>query len=463
MKNTRFQIIRQFSWPALMGLYAFTVKSILETGSFVEFLAGDKGFIQKIVFTLCLIYILGYALLLRGMEAFKVGHRRIMDLAYGHFVTAIIINGCLTLVLWVLMEEPFFYLICMWAGLTLGESILGLLWILLLHRIYERPHFHKEALFIYGKKEDPTEYRRMGYTLNRYFRASKEAEYSVGMEALKALIGESEIVFIGDIPTQLRNQLLKYCMQEKRECYCLPKVSDVYIQSATVRQLHDKLLLALPVIGMKPGVRLIKRSMDLVLSGILLLLAAPFMLVIALAIKLDDGGPVLYRQKRVTEGGREFQILKFRSMRMDAEQEEITLARKDDERITRVGRFIRNIHFDELPQLINVLKGDMSLVGPRPERREFIEAYSLVIPEFSERLKVKGGLTGYAQVYGKYNTEPEDKIKYDLYYIYNHSIGLDIKLLLLTVRILFQSENTEGIDEGQSNALKPWNIWKEEK
>lgn len=128
-----------------------------------------------------------------------------------------------------------------------------------------------------------------------------------------------------------------------------------------------------------------------------------------------------------------------------------------------MGRFIRNIHFDELPQLINVLKGDMSLVGPRPERREFIEAYSLVIPEFSERLKVKGGLTGYAQVYGKYNTEPEDKIKYDLYYIYNHSIGLDIKLLLLTVRILFQSENTEGIDEGQSNALKPWNIWKEEK
>ena len=130
------------------------------------------------------------------------------------------------------------------------------------------------------------------------------------------------------------------------------------------------------------------------------------------------------------------------------------MASREDPRITPVGRIIRNIHFDELPQLINVLKGDMSLVGPRPERKEFIEEYSARIPEFAERLKVKGGLTGYAQVYGKYNTSPEDKIKMDLYYIYNYSLWMDIKILILTVRILFQKENTEGVDKEQINALK---------
>ena len=147
-------------------------------------------------------------------------------------------------------------------------------------------------------------------------------------------------------------------------------------------------------------------------------------------------------------------MYKFRSMRSDSEKYGARLAQKNDSRVTKVGRVIRNLHFDELPQLVNVLRGEMSLVGPRPERQEFIDAYAQRIPEFPERLKVKGGLTGYAQVYGRYNTEPEDKIKYDLYYIYNYSLWLDIKLLILTVRILFQKENTEGVEEGQISAIK---------
>ena len=195
-----------------------------------------------------------------------------------------------------------------------------------------------------------------------------------------------------------------------------------------------------------------KRVIDIVFSLLGLVVASPFMLVIALAIKLYDGGPVFYRQPRFTRDKRVFMILKFRSMKMDSEEKGAQLAQKDDDRITPVGKIIRRIHFDELPQIFNILKGDMSLVGPRPERPEIAAVYSERIPEFDYRLKVKAGLTGYAQVYGKYNTTPYDKLKLDLTYIETYSLQLDIKLLMLTFKILFQKENTEGVEAWQKTA-----------
>ena len=178
------------------------------------------------------------------------------------------------------------------------------------------------------------------------------------------------------------------------------------------------------------------------------------MILIALAIKLYDGGPVFYKQPRLTKDKQIFMILKFRSMKMDSEVKGAQLAKKEDDRITPVGKLIRRIHFDELPQIFNILKGDMSLVGPRPERPEIAALYSERIPEFDYRLKVKAGLTGYAQVYGKYNTTPYDKLKLDLFYIENYSFFLDLKLLLMTVKIFFQKEVSEGVDDDQINALK---------
>ena len=199
---------------------------------------------------------------------------------------------------------------------------------------------------------------------------------------------------------------------------------------------------------------IVKRFMDLVISSLMLLLASPLMLLIALGIKVQDGGPVIYKQKRLTKDGKEFEIYKFRSMRMDSERSGARLAQKGDRRVTPVGKVIRNLHFDELPQLFNILKGDMSLVGPRPERPEIARQYQKKVTEFDFRLKVKAGLTGYAQVYGKYNTTPEDKLKLDLFYIEHYSVWMDVKLLLLTFKILFQKENTEGIDNGQVTAVK---------
>ena len=179
------------------------------------------------------------------------------------------------------------------------------------------------------------------------------------------------------------------------------------------------------------------------------------MLITAICIKLSDGGPVLYSQIRCTRDRREFRILKFRSMKVDAEKDGVArLASKDDNRITPIGKFIRAVRIDELPQLFNILKGDMSFIGPRPERPEIIDQYMDEMPEFAYRMRVKAGLAGYAQVYGKYNTTPYDKLKLDLIYIENYSVWMDIKLMILTLKILLQPETTQGVDDNQITAMK---------
>ena len=207
-------------------------------------------------------------------------------------------------------------------------------------------------------------------------------------------------------------------------------------------------------IGLQADQRFVKRTMDLLISGVGIIIASPFMLIIAIAIKLYDHGPVFYRQVRLTRGGKQFMIYKFRSMKIDAEANGAQLAKKDDDRITPVGKVLRNLHLDEIPQLFNVFMGDMSMVGPRPERPEIFEKYEESVPDFDFRLKVKAGLTGYAQVYGKYNTTPIDKLKLDLTYIQEYSYRLDLKLLLLTFRIVFRKESSEGVDKKQRTALQ---------
>ena len=201
--------------------------------------------------------------------------------------------------------------------------------------------------------------------------------------------------------------------------------------------------------------RFIKRCIDIVFSLLLLIVTSPFMLVTAIAIKLYDGGPVLYKQVRCTMNQRQFSIMKFRSMRTDAERDGVArLAQKNDNRITPIGKIIRKCRIDELPQLLNILKGDMSFIGPRPERPEIIAQYVEVMPEFVFRMKVKAGLAGFAQVYGKYNTSPYDKLKLDLTYIENYSVWLDVKLMMLTLKIIFWPDSTEGVEAEQITALR---------
>ena len=198
----------------------------------------------------------------------------------------------------------------------------------------------------------------------------------------------------------------------------------------------------------------VKRVIDILLSALALILLSWLFLILCIAIKIDSRGPILFKQKRVGIHKTHFMIYKFRSMRVDSEKTGAQLAKKNDDRITPVGHVIRSLHIDELPQLFNILKGDMAFVGPRPERPEIAELYKKSIPEFDFRLKMKAGLTGYAQVFGKYSTTPYDKLKLDLTYIENYTFALDLMIIIQTVKILFQKENSEGLDTGQKTALR---------
>lgn len=262
-------------------------------------------------------------------------------------------------------------------------------------------------------------------------------------------------VVLWDIPAQLRNKMMKYLYAHNIRVYMSPKISDVIIKGSSPIHLFDTPIFLTREYSLKVEQRFAKRCVDIICSLILAVITSPIMLITAIVIKCYDRGPVLYKQVRCTVNGKQFKIMKFRSMRVDAEKDGVArLATKNDSRITPVGRFIRAVRIDELPQLFNILVGDMSFIGPRPERPEIIEQYMKDMPEFAFRMKVKAGLAGYAQVYGKYNTTPYDKLKLDLSYIENYSIWLDIKLMLLTLKILVSPEATEGVDSNQTTAAK---------
>ncbi len=320
--------------------------------------------------------------------------------------------------------------------------------------LYRRIFPPRRLLLVHGE-------RPIEDIMNKF--ATRQDKYCVarcisigeGYEAIIRAVAEYDAIVLWDIPTQDRNELLKYCYSRSIRIYMMPKIPDVIIKGSSQLHLFDTPILLTREYALSAEQRIIKRCIDVVCALLLLTLASPFMLITAAAIRLYDGGPVLYRQVRCTKDAREFQILKFRSMRVDAEKDGVArLASRNDSRITPIGRFIRAVRIDELPQLINILRGEMSFIGPRPERPEIIAQYMQEMPEFAFRMKVKAGLAGYAQVYGKYNTTPYDKLKLDLFYIENYSVWLDIKLMFLTVKILFMPDSTEGVDSGQVTALK---------
>ena len=243
-------------------------------------------------------------------------------------------------------------------------------------------------------------------------------------------------------------------MEKDIKVFVIPRIGDTLMSGA--RHMH---MFHLPMLRVERDMAsieylFIKRTMDIVLSLVALIILSPVLLITALCVK-SDGGPALYKQVRLTKDGKEFKILKFRSMRVDAEKDGVARLStgENDDRITKVGKVIRACRLDELPQLINILMGDLSIVGPRPERPEIAKQYCEQMPEFALRLRAKAGLTGYAQVYGKYNTTPYDKLVMDLMYIAHPGIVQDLKIIFATVKILFMPESTEGVEEGQTTAM----------
>lgn len=339
-------------------------------------------------------------------------------------------------------------------AMTVYQVIFAGIWGWLCNLIYRRAFPPRRLLLIHGERPVEDILRKFASRQDKY-RVERCMNIKEGYEAIIAAVAEYDAVVLWDIHTKDRNVLLKYCYSRSIRVYMMPKIPDVLIKGSEQLHLFDTPILLTREYALNIEQRIAKRVIDILCALILIVLSSPFMLITAIVIKLYDGGPVLYKQIRCTRDAKEFQILKFRSMKVDAEKDGVArLAAKNDSRITPVGKFIRAVRIDELPQLFNILKGEMSFIGPRPERPEIIREYMEEMPEFAYRMKVKAGLAGYAQVYGKYNTTPYDKLKLDLFYIENYSVWLDLKLMLLTLKILFTPDSTEGVDEKQVTAMK---------
>ncbi len=383
----------------------------------------------------------------------KIGYLKPMDVFFSQLFSILIVNVITYFQIslmrnWLVPPE---YL----GAATLVQLIISALWISFCNHVYRKVFPPREMLLVHGERDIEDILRKFDSRKDKY-RIVKCMDIKEGLWRLEEEIGLNYgAVVLWDIPTEDRNRLLKYCYSRSVRVYMMPKIPDVLIKGSDQLHLFDTPILLTREYSLSVEQRIAKRLIDIICSVILLIIASPFMLITAVCIKCYDGGPVLYKQVRCTRDAREFMIMKFRSMRVDAEKDGVArLASKNDGRITPVGRVIRAVRIDELPQLFNILKGDMSFIGPRPERPEIIRQYMEEMPEFAFRMKVKAGLAGYAQVYGKYNTTPYDKLKLDLSYIENYSVWMDLKLMLLTLKILIRPESTEGVDSAQVTAMK---------
>lgn len=432
--------------------YYFVWRNGYDGGLFPDYFFNGKYVLAGVYAALLFFLVYNY-------DGFEFGYLKLFDVVVSQWIAIFIVNFIT------------FWQLCLIANqvitpvpllvLFVIELAISLVCVYLYTTIYHHLYISKNMVMIFGTEDAVTLKFKMDTRDDKYA-IRKLIPVEVGFEKICQQIVEYDAVVISDVPAEIRNDILKFCYEHQIRTYVTPKLSDIIVRGARDISLFDTPLLLVRSKGLTVTQRTLKRLLDIVLCAIAMIPAAPVMLLVALAIKLEDGGPVFYKQMRMTLGGREFGILKFRSMIVDAEKYSgAVLAAEDDPRITKVGKFIRATRLDEIPQILNILKGDMSIVGPRPERKSFVEEYCEKIPEFRYRMKVKGGLTGYAQIYGKYNTSPYDKLRLDLMYIENYSLMLDIKLILMTIRIMLSKESTEGIDKAEELERKTHELLEE--
>ena len=388
-----------------------------------------------------------YAVLLIFFEqmygGFKVGFYKKWNVIYSQILALVIVN-VITYLQIALIDKRFHSLTLM-GGILVTEIIVAVIWAFAFQFIYSRLFPRRHMLLVYGERPIFHLMQKISTREDKY-QICNIIHYEEGVDEIMRLADQYDAIIIGDIPAHERNQLLKRCFGQGIRTYTVPKISDIINRSSDDLNLFDTPLLLSRNEDLKIEQLFAKRMMDVVCSFFGLLISSPFFLIIAFLIKATDRGPVFYKQIRLTRNGKEFEIYKFRTMIQDAEKDgHARLASEHDDRILPVGRFLRATRLDELPQLINVLKGEMSMVGPRPERPELAAEIEKELPEFPYRLKVKAGLTGYAQIYGKYNTTAYDKLKLDLTYIRNYSFFLDLKLMIMTPKIMLMKESTEGV------------------
>jgi len=393
------------------------------------------------------VYAMLIAIFFKAYGGFKLGYLKKTDMIYSQIISMVCVNFTEYFVI-SLVGRHFLDASPM-VIMTFADFAFISLWTMLTGKIYFMIYPPRKLIILYGSHQAAALVLKMSQRVDKYM-ICESVSINEDPDVIKEQILKYEGVIICDIPAELRNDYLKFCFERSIRAYIAPKISDIIVRGADDIRLFDTPLLLCRNYGLDFEQRLIKRVFDIVFSLVVLVPALPFMLVSAVAIKLYDGGPVLYKQKRLTIDHKEFYVYKFRSMIVDAEKDgKPRLASEEDDRITPVGKILRKFRLDEFPQIFNILRGDMSVVGPRPERPELTEEYKKEMPEFEYRLKVKAGLTGYAQVTGVYDTSPYDKLKMDLMYIENFSVRMDLQIILMTLKtMLFPGKTNAETEEG---------------
>ena len=397
------------------------------------------------------LFMITYYYLAHLYQGFYIHISRVSEIIYAQDLAAALADAFLfavTILLSRRIPNVLPTLLCL-----LGQSCVIFCWSSFAHRWYFA-HFHrKKTIIIFDEMEGLEDLIAENGLDKRYDVIDTIGIDAVDQQYIDRELPKSSVVFLCCVHSHERNQIIKFCVENHISIFVIPRIGDVLMSGAQKMHLMHLPMLLVNHYSPTPEYLLLKRMLDIVISAATLIILSPLMLILALIIR-SDGGTAFYRQVRLTKDGKEFHILKFRSMKMNAEEDgiaKLSTGERDD-RITAIGHFIRACRMDELPQLINILKGDMSIVGPRPERPEIAAQYRETLSEFDLRLQCKCGLTGYAQVYGKYNSTPYDKLLMDLMYIAQPSLAEDVKICLATVKILFMKESTEGVAEGQTTA-----------
>ena len=459
MKNIFVKFRKSLMMFVKLAIIASVTLGFIETWSsnYVETLFSLRGNFV-VIFSFVFIFVTFSSL----YGAFKIGVYRVHEIIYSFSLAVVFTYAVMYLVL-SLIARDLIPILPMIRGL-IYQILIVAAGSLCANTIYFRLYSARKLLAIFSDDEEGFELIKKMSRISDRFRIECGINADrTDFENIKQHIDKYEAVAICDVDKNLQKQIISYCYTKQKRTYLLPDFTDIVVNNSYGIQISDTPVLMSRNRGLSTEQEIIKRIMDIILSLFAIIVTSPIMLACAIAIKLDDGGPVFFRQNRITKDGKIFNILKFRSMIVDADKDGAKKAVNNDDRITRVGRIIRACRVDELPQFFNILQGDMSMVGPRPERIENVYEYTAKYPEFELRHRVKAGLTGYAQLYGKYNTTPADKLNMDLIYIETYSLLQDIKLMILTVKVLFMKESTEGFDESANKNAAPSKSQKERK
>lgn len=389
------------------------------------------------------IYIVITVIFNKVYGSYKVGYLRKSEAFYSQLISVFVIN-VITYCQISVIGRDFMHFMPM-IFLTVIDIIIVLVWTLVYAFVYAKLFPPRKMIIVYGSRNAESLVVKMSQRADKYI-ISESVKADEDIDVIKEKILGYGGVILYDVPDRVRNDILKFCFDRQLRVYMAPKISDIIVRGAQEINLFDSPLLLCRNDGLSIEARVAKRILDFGFAVFLLPFLLVPMVVVALAIKIEDGGPVIYRQERLTTHEKRFNVLKFRSMTVDAEKDgKAVLARDGDSRITKVGAFIRKCRLDELPQIFNIIKGDMSFVGPRPERPAIAAEYEKDMAEFSFRLTVKAGLTGYAQIMGKYDTTPYDKLRMDLMYIEKYSLLLDFKIILMTIKtMIFPGKTNES-------------------